>query len=294
VFGPLYNLASVFSNYQQAKASNHELERILELPVSDYETGPRTINEINQLSFNNLSYAYKGSNDDAVTDVSLQIAKGETIALVGPSGSGKSTLIKLLVGLYQPNSGTLEINNESVDDLDFKSYRSMIGYVSQDTQLFSGTIRDNLLFINPDASDADLVRVLEQSQAKTLLTRGDKETGIGLDAKIGETGIKLSGGEKQRLAIARALLRDPELLIFDEATSALDSLTEAEIVKTIASLRSSHPELIMVQVAHRLSTISSSDQLYVMQSGSIVEQGTHAALLDQDSLYRAMWRQQTS
>ena len=294
VFGPLYNLASVFSNYQQAKASNEELERILELPVSDYEKGSRKIKNIKSLAFENLSYSYQGAEEDAVHDISLDIKRSQTVAFVGPSGSGKSTLIKLLVGLYRPGSGELKINNQSVEDLDFKSYRSMIGYVSQDTQLFSGTIRDNLLFIKPEATDEDLENALAQAQAKNLLSRGDDETGRGLDAKIGETGIKLSGGEKQRLAIARALLRDPELLIFDEATSALDSLTEAEIVKTIAALRVSHPELIMVQVAHRLSTISSSDQLYVMQSGSVVEQGTHAELLDQDSLYRAMWRQQTN
>lgn len=294
VFGPLYNLASLFANYQQAKASNEELARILNIPISDYEQGSVKIDGVHNLGLDNATYMYEGANVEAVNSISLEINKGETVAFVGPSGSGKSTLIKLLVGLYQPQIGTLTINGNDVEELNFKSYRSKIGYVSQDTQLFSGTIRDNLLFINPNASDNDLERVLDQAQAKSLLTRGDEVVGQGLDAKIGETGIKLSGGEKQRLAIARALLRDPDLLIFDEATSALDSLTEAEIVKTISRLRATHPDLIMIQIAHRLSTISNSDRLYVLQAGKIVEQGTHQQLLDQDTLYRAMWRQQTS
>jgi len=173
-------------------------------------------------------------------------------------------------------------------------YRSRIGYVTQDTQLFSGTIRDNLKFVKPQATDDELEQVLNQAQANSLLQRGDDKTGRGLDAKIGETGIKLSGGERQRLSIARSLLRDPNLLIFDEATSALDSLTEREIVNTINSIRELRPSLMVVQVAHRLSTIADSDTIYVLQNGHVVEQDSHQNLLESDTLYRAMWRQQAS
>lgn len=294
VFGPLYSLADVLSGYQQAKASNEELERILDIKVSDYELGSHKIDEVQSLELQNVTFNYQGTEVDAVRNISIKIDKVQTVAFVGPSGSGKSTLIKLLVGLYEPTTGNLLVNQNTVEDLDFNSYRKHLGYVSQDTQLFSGTIRDNLLFVKPDATDEELVEILKHAQADALLEKGDAKIGIGLDGKIGETGIKLSGGERQRLAIARSLLRDPEVLIFDEATSALDSLTENEIVKTIELLRKSHPELIMIQVAHRLSTVYNSDQLYVLQKGLVVEQGTHNELLSEDSLYKAMWRQQTS
>lgn len=293
VFNPLYNLSTVLSNYQQAKASNEELDKILALPQSDYESGNRSIDNIKNIKLERGSYRYSNSDNFAVDNITLHASQGETVALVGPSGSGKSTIIKLLVGLYQPTQGKLLINEESVQGIDFTSYRSNIGYVSQETQLFSGTIRENLQFVDPEANDQALIHSLTQARADHLLDRGDVKAGLGLDAKIGETGIKLSGGEKQRLAIARALLRKPDLLIFDEATSALDSITEQEIVETIRSIRKFNPNLIIIQIAHRLSTITHSDRIYVLKHGSVVEQGNHQQLINQDSLYRAMWRQQT-
>ncbi len=293
VFGPLYNLSTVLATYQQAKASNEELEKILSLPKSDYETGEQQVNLLQKIVLDEVSYKYPSSDQTAVSQISLEIKPGKTVAFVGPSGSGKSTLIKLLVGLYQPTAGQLQINDISADLINFSTYRHQIGYVSQDTQLFSGTIRENLRFVKPEATDQEIVQVLRQSQAEGLLSRGDKETGIGLDATIGETGIKLSGGERQRLAIARSLLRDPGLLIFDEATSALDSLTERQIVQTIKLIRKSNPNLMIVQIAHRLSTIMDSDKILVLRAGKIIEQGNHEELISRDSLYRAMWRQQT-
>lgn len=294
VFGPLYNLSTVLATYQQAKASNEELRKILELPTSAYESGNMKPGAIESIELNQVSFQYSGADEQAIDDVTIEISQGETVAFVGPSGSGKTTLIKLLVGLYQPTSGSLLVNGISGSDIDFVDYRSRIGYVTQDTQLFSGTIRDNLKFVKPQATDDELEQVLNQAQANSLLQRGDDKTGRGLDAKIGETGIKLSGGERQRLSIARSLLRDPNLLIFDEATSALDSLTEREIVNTINSIRELRPSLMVVQVAHRLSTIADSDTIYVLQNGHVVEQDSHQNLLESDTLYRAMWRQQAS
>ena len=166
-------------------------------------------------------------------------------------------------------------------------HRIQIGLVTQDTQLFSGTIKENLLFVNPSATDASLTKVLQQAACTNLLARADN----GLDTLIGEGGLKLSGGERQRLSIARALLRNPNLLIFDEATSALDSLTEEEISQTIQSITTQRAH-ITIMIAHRLSTIMHADTIYVLEKGSIVETGTHHSLLEEKGLYYAMWRQQ--
>jgi ATP-binding cassette subfamily B protein len=172
-------------------------------------------------------------------------------------------------------------------NIDFDTLRTQIGFVTQDTQLFAGTIKENLLFVNPDATDADILDVLNKASCDSLLSRADK----GLDTLIGEGGIKISGGEKQRLSIARALLRHPHLLIFDEATSSLDSLTEEEITNTIKHV-SSQQEQITILIAHRLSTIMHADRIYVLEKGEVVEVGTHENLVTQMGLYYAMWRQQ--
>jgi ATP-binding cassette subfamily B protein len=212
---------------------------------------------------------------------------GETIAFVGPSGAGKSTLVKLLVGLYRPMVGTISYNGQPGTEIDFDKLRERIGFVTQDTQLFSGTIRENLLFVNPAATDAECLEVMQQAANHSLLARADK----GLDTVIGEGGIKVSGGEKQRLSIARALLRRPRLLIFDEATSSLDSLTEREISETIRDV-SAREDTITILIAHRLSTVLHADTIYVLEHGRIIESGKHEELILLTGLYYAMWRQQ--
>ena len=203
------------------------------------------------------------------------------------SGSGKTTLVKLLVGLYQPDSGRILYNGHPGNTVDLDALRERIGFVTQDTQLFSGTIRENLLFVNPGASDADCLDVLQKASCQSLLARADR----GLDSVIGEGGVKVSGGEKQRLSIARALLRRPDLLVFDEATSALDSLTEEEITETIREV-SSRGNQITILIAHRLSTIMHADTIHVLEHGRVVESGRHSELLEMKGLYYAMWRQQ--
>ena len=175
-------------------------------------------------------------------------------------------------------------------EVDYDDLRKRIGLVSQETQLFAGTVRENLLFVNPSASDKNCWDALKMAAALPIVERGEK----GLDTKIGEGGIKISGGERQRLAIARALLRNPEIIIFDEATSSLDSITEKSITQTIRNISTIHPNLITVLVAHRLSTVSHAKKIYVLEKGRIIEEGNHDVLLGKKGLYSALWREQVS
>jgi ATP-binding cassette subfamily B protein len=248
---------------------------------------PTHLGEINEVYFKNLSFGHNVANGYAVKNINIKIKAGETIAFVGPSGSGKTTLVKLLLGLYKPNEGQVLYNNIESTKIDLTALRMQLGLVSQDSQLFSGTIKDNLLFVKPNATDEEVLSVLNKAACQNLLKRASN----GIMTTIGEGGIKLSGGEKQRLSIARDLLRNPKLLIFDEATSALDSLTEEEISETIRDLSASKSQ-ITILIAHRLSTIMHADTIYVLEQGEIIEQGKHEDLIKEKGLYYAMWRQQ--
>lgn len=196
-------------------------------------------------------------------------------------------MVKLLVGLYPPLDGAINYNSINSKEIDLDELREKIGFVTQDTQLFSGTIRENLLFVKPSATDKECFDVLNKAACQTLLARADES----LDTIIGEGGVKVSGGEKQRLSIARALLRNPDILIFDEATSALDSITEEEITQTIRDVSGSK-DRITILIAHRLSTIMHADRIFVLEKGNIIETGMHQDLLSLKGLYYAMWRQQ--
>lgn len=287
IFGPLQQLGDVINVYRETEVSLNNFEEILNTPKEPRARLPMPVTTIETLTFHKVSFKHQTAVNHALHGISFSVRQGETIAFVGPSGSGKTTLVKLLVGLYRPQSGKILYNKYSHDEIDFDTLRERIGFVTQDTQLFSGTIRENLLFVNPKATDEECLDVLNKAACQSLLARADK----GLDTMIGEGGVKVSGGEKQRLSIARALLRNPHLLVFDEATSSLDSLTEEEITETIQKI-SRRKDLITILIAHRLSTVMHADRIYVLEKGSIVESGTHAKLLHQKGLYYAMWRQQ--
>jgi len=287
LFFPISQIAAYIATYRQAEASLANYQKLMETAPEPKAIAPKATGTIEKLDFDSVSFSYGTAEVSALSDISFTVAKGQTIAFVGPSGSGKTSLVKLLVGLYEPTSGSITYNGIAFDTIDKDELRSQIGFVTQETQLFAGTIRENLQFVRPDATDEEMLSVLQKSAVGNLLERADK----GLDTVIGEGGVKISGGEKQRLSIARALLRKPAILVFDEATSALDSLTEEEVTTTIRDVSRS-AEAITVLIAHRLSTIMHADRIYVLEKGKLAEVGTHEELLSEKGLYSAMWRQQ--
>lgn len=287
IFGPLQELGNIINIYREAEVSLNNFKNILSRPKEKKPVSPQAIGVMKKLSFEQVSFKHRSTRLAALEEVSFEVNMGETIAFVGPSGSGKTTLVKLLVGLYPPQQGTVSYNGISSANIDLDELRAGIGFVTQDTQLFAGSIRENLLFAAPVSTDEACLDALNRAACHNLMARAEQ----GLDSVIGEGGVKVSGGEKQRLSIARALLRKPKLLVFDEATSALDSITEEEISKTVREL-SMQEDHITVLIAHRLSTIMHADCIYVLEKGRIVETGRHLELIELKGLYYAMWRQQ--
>jgi len=287
IFGPLQELGNIILTYREAEASLANFQKILDTPLEHRPHQPATLNRVDNVTFDSVSFKHNSASGYAVQDISFDVQRGETIAFVGPSGSGKSTLVKLLVGLYNPGSGHVLYDGTDSRRINLDELRKQIGFVTQETQLFAGTIRENMLFVNPTATDDEILDVLHKASCHSLLARAEK----GIETTIGEGGVKVSGGEKQRLSIARALLRRPSLLVFDEATSALDSITEEEISKTIRQVNSIE-DVITIMVAHRLSTVMHADRIYVLEQGRIIEQGRHETLIEEKGLYYAMWRQQ--
>jgi ATP-binding cassette, subfamily B, bacterial len=287
IFGPLQDLGNIILSYREVDASINNFDQLMRKPVEHRPEHPVDIGELQHIRFEDVVFRHKTAGYRAIDGISFDVETGETIAFVGPSGSGKSTLVKLLVGLYQPVTGTIFFNGQPSTKIRYNELRRQIGFVTQDTQLYAGTIKENLLFVKPDATDAEINDALHKASCDYLLHRSAK----GIDTVLGEGGMKLSGGEKQRISIARALLRNPRLLIFDEATSALDSLTEEDITNTIRHVSKSR-EQITILIAHRLSTIMHADVIYVLEKGKIVETGSHENLISQKGLYYAMWRQQ--
>ena len=287
IFGPLQEIGSIILSYRETEASLNNFDALMKKPIDTPPANPIAIGDIEQLAFKQVGFQHLTANFKAIDQISFEAKKGETIAFVGPSGAGKSTLVKLLVGLYEPQEGEILMNGVNTAQIDMSALRNQISFVTQDTQLFAGTIKENLAFVAPDASEAEMLLALTKASCSNILDKG----GNGLATVIGEGGLKLSGGEKQRLSIARALLRHPHLLIFDEATSSLDSLTEESITDTIRDL-SKEREQITIMIAHRLSTIIHATRIYVLEKGTVIESGSHQSLLEEKGLYYAMWRQQ--
>lgn len=287
IFAPLQELGNIILLYRETESSLTNFDALMQKPVEQRPQNAVTVGALQILQFDRVVFRHKTASVNSVDDLSFSVQQGETIAFVGPSGAGKSTLVKLLVGLYMPTHGEIFFNDTSYRQIHYNAFRREIGFVTQDTQLFAGTVKDNLLFVQPNATDVMITEALRKASFTGVLERSEK----GIYTLLGESGMKLSGGERQRLSIARALIRNPQLLIFDEATSALDSLTEEAITETIRGLSDSK-ERITILIAHRLSTIMHADRIYVLEKGRVSETGTHARLLEEKSLYYAMWRQQ--
>ena len=287
IFAPLQELGNIILAWREAEGSLLNFAALMAKPIERRPEGAVSVGPVSHLSFAGVVFRHRGATQNALDDVSFEARLGDTIAFVGPSGSGKSTLVKLLVGLYRPQAGEVFYNDLSTRRMRYNAVRRQIGFVTQETHLFAGTIRENMQFVKPDVTDEEIVTAMERASCAYLL----RDSPLGLDTPIGEMGMKLSGGERQRLSIARALVRHPRLLIFDEASSALDSLTEEQITDTIRKVSALQMQ-ITILIAHRLSTIMHADTIHVLEKGRIVESGDHDSLVERKGLYYAMWRQQ--
>ena len=284
---PLTGLAEVIDLFERAMASTRRILDLLAEPVHVRDEGGKALQEPvkGDVELEKVSFHYLSSGA-GIRDISLSVPAGNTLALVGATGSGKSTLIKLLLRFYDPSHGEIRIDGQPIRDLSLQSLRGAIGLVSQDVYLFEGSIRENLAYGNPAASDAEITDAAKTAEAWSFIEALPE----GLDTPVGERGVRLSGGQRQRLSLARALLKNPPILVLDEATSAVDNETEAAIQRSLK--RIGHNRTV-IMIAHRLSTIVDADSIAVIEGGKVLEQGTHRELLDQDGAYANQWRVQT-
>ncbi|HET8800536.1 MAG TPA: ABC transporter ATP-binding protein [Marinobacter sp.] len=284
---PLTGLAEVIDLFERAMASTRRILDLLAEPVHVRDEAGSTLKQPveGEVTFDNVSFHYPSSGA-GIRSISLNVPAGHTLALVGATGSGKSTLIKLLLRFYDPSHGDIRIDGQPIREISLKSLRSAIGLVSQDVYLFEGSIRDNLAYGRPDAPEADIIEAAKTAEAWSFIEALPQ----GLETPVGERGIRLSGGQRQRLSLARALLKNPPILVLDEATSAVDNETEAAIQRSLK--RIGHNRTV-VMIAHRLSTIVDADTIAVVDGGKVVESGTHQQLLERQGAYSAQWRVQT-
>ena len=282
---PLTELGVIFDAYQKAMASFRRIVNLKNTKATIENGSNKLVNFNDKIQITNLNFEYV-QNFPVLNDISIDIKKGETSAIVGSTGSGKSTLIKLLLRLYDPTSGEIIFDNDDIKDLEIDSLRNKIGLVSQDIFLFEGTVFENIAYGNLNASDEEVweaARLSESDKFINLLPKKEKTI-------VGERGQKLSGGQRQRISIARAILKNPEILILDEATSAVDNETEAAIQRSINTLKKGRT---VIAIAHRLSTIRNAEIIYVLEEGRIVESGNHESLLGNKDVYSKLWSVQT-
>jgi ATP-binding cassette, subfamily B, bacterial len=287
IFMPFHQIGNIILYYRELRTSTNYLFSIKNKKPPAAISNAVRIPRIQEIEFMNVSYKHPSARLDTLLNISFKVRAGQTVAFTGPSGAGKTTLMKLLIRLYVEQKGEILFNGMPVENIEFDDIRNALGLVTQQPYFFSYSIRENLLFVSPTANEEDMKAVLSKTSCQSFVDKLEK----GIDTLIGEGGVKLSGGEKQRLSIARALLRNPQLLIFDEATSSLDSISEESVNNVIRKI-SSENEMICILVAHRISTIMHADIIYVMERGVIQESGTHEELLAVKGLYFAMWRQQ--
>lgn len=285
VSGPILRLVGVWQQFQQVRISIDRIGDIMNLAPEGAGRTEQSNFRQGELFFDKVSFRYNIDEPQVVKNISLKIAPGMTVGIVGPSGSGKSTLAKLMQGLYDPEEGRILVDNVDISTYAPGAYRRQIGTVLQENFLFAGTVSENIGITKPGASAEEIRRVAELSGAHDFIMKMKK----GYDTVIGERGDSLSGGQRQKIAISRALLLNPKILILDEATSALDALSERDVMSHIQKLRGSRTILM---IAHRLSTVRNTDVILVMHDGHIVEHGSHAELLEKNGLYAQMYREQ--
>ncbi len=284
---PLTRLAETIDLYERAMASTRRILNLIEVPIQTRggETSLPIEKVKGDLAFENVHFSYSDGTS-VLNDISLRVKEGETIAVVGQTGSGKSTLMKLLLRFYSPKSGRIRLDGVDISEIKTADLRAAFGLVSQDVFLFHGTVAENIAYGRPGADQSDIEAAAKAAEAHEFILQLPQ----GYDTIVGERGQKLSGGQRQRVSIARAVLKDPPVLILDEATSAVDNETEAAIQRSMQVITQGRTTLV---VAHRLSTIVNADRIYVLEAGQIQESGNHQELLQKNGLYAALWRVQT-
>ncbi|MEP0750145.1 ABC transporter ATP-binding protein [Coleofasciculus sp. FACHB-501] len=284
---PLTRLGETLDQYQRAMASTNRVMNLLDTPIAIHSghISLPVASVRGEMELKDVTFAYNGRNP-VIQNLSLHIPAGKTIAIVGSTGSGKSTLVKLLLRLYEIQSGTVTLDGIELRDLKLRDLRSCIGLVSQDVFLFHGTVKENIAYGSPDATEAEVIEAAKIAEAQDFIMQLPQ----GYDTIVGERGQKLSGGQRQRIAIARAVLKDPPILILDEATSAVDNETEAAIQRSLERITVNRTT---IAIAHRLSTVRNADCIYVMEQGFLVEQGRHEQLLEDQGIYASLWKVQT-
>jgi ATP-binding cassette subfamily B (MDR/TAP) protein 6 len=288
LFAPLNFFGSYYRMIQNAALDMEGVFRLLETEakIQDHPKSAPFMGNNHEITFDNVSFAYHGVNSAVLNNISLTIPHGKTCSLVGQTGSGKSTILRLLLRLYDPLEGWISIGGQPLSRITLSSLRSLISVVPQDTVLFNDTIWYNIKYGYPDASDED---VIAAAKGACLYDTIMNKFPAGFETRVGERGLRLSGGEKQRVAFARAILKNPPILILDEATSSLDSITEHRIQEVLLSKRKDRTVLL---VAHRLSTIADCDRIIVVEHGKIIEMGTHEELLENKRTYSQLWNKQ--
>ena len=288
MYGPVNSLLNIQVEWIRSMAMFTRIFEYYDMPVEikncDNPIIPKEA--YGNVRFENVDFSYDGSRQ-ILKNVSFELKSGNSVAIVGPSGSGKSTMVNLIPRLYDVTGGSVKFDGVDVRQLDLNYLRNNVGVVTQETYLFNGTIRDNLLYAKQDATEEEMIEALKKANIYDFVESQES----GLDTMVGNRGLKLSGGEKQRISIARILLRDPALLIFDEATSALDSISESKIQEAIDPLIESRTSIL---IAHRLSTILSADEILVVKDGEIVERGVHEQLVKAGGVYTELYETQFS